>query len=75
MDAPHIFEYVDQDKIIEMYRGKWGIFMEKKNVTNYKDKKTAVNPVYNIINIFSIGREKEKVYKHTENIYIGNIIS
>lgn len=23
MDAPHIFEYVDQDKIIENYRGKW----------------------------------------------------
>lgn len=23
MDAPHIFEYVDQDKIIEIYRGKW----------------------------------------------------
>lgn len=23
MDAPHIFEYVDQDKIIETYRGKW----------------------------------------------------
>lgn len=23
MDAPHIFEYVDQDKIIEVYRGKW----------------------------------------------------
>lgn len=22
MDAPHIFEYVDQDKIIEIYRGK-----------------------------------------------------
>ncbi|XP_027219384.1 acetylcholine receptor subunit beta-like 1 isoform X2 [Penaeus vannamei] len=22
MDAPHIFEYVDQDKVIEMYRGK-----------------------------------------------------
>jgi hypothetical protein len=24
MDAPHIFEYVDQDRIIEIYRGKWG---------------------------------------------------
>lgn len=23
MDAPHIFDYVDQDKIIEIYRGKW----------------------------------------------------
>lgn len=22
MDAPHIFEYVDQDRIIEIYRGK-----------------------------------------------------
>ena len=22
MDAPHIFEYVDQDKIIDLYRGK-----------------------------------------------------
>ena len=22
MDAPHIFEYVDQDKIIDIYRGK-----------------------------------------------------
>ena len=22
MDAPHIFEYVDQDKIIETYKGK-----------------------------------------------------
>lgn len=22
MDAPHIFEYVDQDRIIEVYRGK-----------------------------------------------------
>ena len=22
MDAPHIFEYVDQDRIIETYRGK-----------------------------------------------------
>lgn len=22
MDAPHIFEYVDQNKIIEIYRGK-----------------------------------------------------
>lgn len=23
MDAPHIFEFVDQDKIIDIYRGKW----------------------------------------------------
>lgn len=22
MDAPHIFEYVDQDRIIDVYRGK-----------------------------------------------------
>ena len=22
MDAPHIFEYVDQDEIIDIYRGK-----------------------------------------------------
>jgi hypothetical protein len=26
MDAPHIFEYVDQDRIIEIYRGKWADF-------------------------------------------------
>ena len=23
MDAPHIFEFVDQDRIIDIYRGKW----------------------------------------------------
>jgi len=25
MDAPHMFEFVDQDRIIDIYRGKWKV--------------------------------------------------
>ena len=27
MDAPHIFEFVDQDRIIDIYRGKWKVIL------------------------------------------------
>lgn len=39
MDAPHIFEYVDQDKIIEIHKGGWREEEEKKQFNPKKKKK------------------------------------
>lgn len=37
MDAPHIFEFVDQDRIIDIYRGKWKSAVSPKKVAKVKE--------------------------------------
>lgn len=43
MDAPHIFEYVDQDNIIDTYRGKWTSKYYKVGIHVYNSKRIKDN--------------------------------
>ena len=43
MDAPHIFEFVDQDRIIDIYRGKWKSAVSPERVQKLRRSRRGVN--------------------------------
>ena len=53
MDAPHIFEFVDQDRIIDIYRGKWKVLCCQKRLQKSRRWRQGLATCVNLEKVFN----------------------